>query len=219
MALRKLVDAARYLESIYWRQNDKASLVLYQGLAGCSSQSDRSIRHFLLINGSRFDLLEENKPFIGKEPFPPGRENFPKDITQKEIDDYVAAHPDKKNAIYSPFTVIKRQGSDLVAVPYHVEYKEWLEPAARTLREAADLSDDKAFAKFLRLRADALLTDDYYASDIAIDREQIYVGAGEDGLLVFRRPGLTPSAPPTDRREWPSTTGSGTRRSPSPGSW
>ena len=165
--VQKLVDASRYLESIYWRQNDKASLVLYQGLAGCSSQSDKNIRHFLLINGSRFDLLEENKPFIGKEPFAPGRENFPKDITQKEIDAYVAAHPEKKNAIYSPFTVVKRQGSDLVAVPYHVEYKEWLEPAARTLREAADLSDDKAFARFLRLRADALLTDDYYASDIA----------------------------------------------------
>jgi len=165
--VQKLVDASRYLESIYWRQNDKASLVLYQGLAGCSSQSDKNIRHFLLINGSRFDLLEENKPFIGKEPFAPGRENFPKDITQKEIDAYVAAHPEKKNAIYSPFTVVKRQGSDLVAVPYHVEYKEWLEPAARTLREAAELSDDKAFARFLRLRADALLTDDYYASDIA----------------------------------------------------
>jgi hypothetical protein len=165
--VQKLVDASRYLESIYWRQNDKASLALYQGLAGCTSQSDRNIRHFLLINGSRFDLLEENRPFIGKEPFAPGRENYPKNITQKEIDDYVAAHPDKKDAIYSPFTVVKRQGSDLVAVPYHVEYREWLEPAARTLREAADLSDDKAFARFLRLRADALLTDDYYASDIA----------------------------------------------------
>ena len=165
--VQKLVDASRYLESIYWRQNDKASLALYQGLAGCTGKTDRDIRHFLLINGSRFDLLEENKPFIGKDPFAPGRENFPKDITQKEIDDYVAAHPGKKDAIYNPFTVVKRQGSDLVAVPYHVEYRQWLEPAARTLREAAQLSDDKAFARFLRLRADALLTDDYYASDVA----------------------------------------------------
>jgi hypothetical protein len=165
--VQKLVDASRYLESIYWRQNDRASLILYQGLAGCTSQSDRNIRHFLLINGSRFDLLEENKPFIGAEPFFAGRESFPKGITQKEIEDYVAAHPDRKAAIYSPFTVIKRQGPDLVAVPYHVEYRRWLEPAAAALREAAALSDDKAFANFLRLRADALLTDDYYASDVA----------------------------------------------------
>ena len=165
--VQKLVDASRYLESIYWRQSDKAALALYQGLAGCTSPSDKSIRHFLLINGSRYDLLEENKPFIGKESYPPGRESYPKGITQKEIDDFVAAHPEKRADIYNPLTVVKRQGPDLVTVPYHVEYKEWLEPAARALRAAADLSDDKAFANFLTLRADALLSDDYYKSDIA----------------------------------------------------
>jgi len=62
---------------------------------------------------------------------------------------------------------VKRQGRDLIGVPYHVEYRQWLEPAARALRDAAALSDDKAFANFLRLRADALLTDDYYKSDVA----------------------------------------------------
>ncbi len=165
--VQKLVDASRYLESIYWRQGDKTGLALYQGLAGCTSKSDKDLRHFLLINGSRYDLLEENKPFIGKDSYFGGRESYPRGITQKEIDDYVAAHPDKKEAIYNPLTVIRRQGSDLVAIPYHVEYRQWLEPASRALREAAQLSDDKAFANFLRLRADALLSDDYYASDVA----------------------------------------------------
>ena len=165
--VQKLVDASRFVESIYWRQSDLAGLALYKGLAGCASTSDNNIRRFLEINGSRYDLLNENKPFIGKDPYPPGRESFPKDITQKEIDDYVAAHPDKKADIYNPLTVIKRQGSDLVAIPYHVAYREWLVPAAKALRDAADLSADKAFANYLRLRADALLTDDYYASDVA----------------------------------------------------
>jgi Peptidase family M49 len=165
--VQKLVDASRLLESIYWRQSDRAGLALYTGLAGCTSQTDRDIRRFLVINGSRFDLLAEHKPFIGKDPYPPGRESYPKGITQAEIDAYVAAHPDKKAAIYNPQTVIKRQGSDLVAVPYHVEYREWLVPAAKALRDAAALSDDKAFASYLRLRADALLSDDYYPSDVA----------------------------------------------------
>jgi len=165
--VQKLVDASRLLESIYWRQSDRAGLALYTALAGCTSQTDRDIRRYLVINGSRFDLLDEHKPFIGKDPYPPGRESFPKGITQAEIDAYVAAHPDKKAAIYSPQTVIKRQGSDLITVPYHVEYKEWLEPAAKALRDAAALSDDKAFANYLRLRADALLSDDYYPSDVA----------------------------------------------------
>jgi len=165
--VRKLVEASQYIESIYWRQSDPAALTLYNGLAGCTRAADQQLRRFLLINGSRYDLLNENKPFVGNEPFAPGRALLPRDITQKEIDAYIAAHPDKKAEIYNPLTVVKRQGSDLVGVPYHVEFKQWLEPAAKALREAAALSDDKAFANFLRLRADALMSDDYYASDIA----------------------------------------------------
>ena len=162
----KLVEASRDLESIYWRQSDPEGLALYQGLAGCTSAADKQLRRFLLINGSHYDLLENNKSFIDG-PYRPGRGIFPPGVTRKEIEDYVAAHPAKKDEIYNPWTVVKRQGGDFVGVPYHVEYRQWLEPAARALRDAAALSDEKAFANFLRLRADALLTDDYYKSDVA----------------------------------------------------
>ena len=89
-------------------------------------------------------------------------------MTRAKFDAYVAAHPDAESAL---FTIRKRscagKGGALEAIPYHVAYREFLEPMAKDLREAAALSDDPAFAKFLRLRADALLTDDYFASDIA----------------------------------------------------
>ncbi|MGC2694300.1 MAG: Zn-dependent hydrolase [Candidatus Angelobacter sp.] len=163
----KLVEAAQFLESIYWRQSDPKGLDLYKRLLGCNQVMNQKIRRFLMINGSRYDLLENNKPFVGSDPFPPGRALYPAGITRQEIESYVAKHPEKKTQIYSPFTVIKRQGAELVAVPYHVEYKPWLTGAAAALRQAAALSPDKAFANFLRLRADALLTDDYYKSDIA----------------------------------------------------
>jgi hypothetical protein len=165
--VRKLVDAGRYLESIYWRQSDPEGLALYKGLAGCTGARERQIRHYLLINGSRYDLLAGNKPFIGTPTEAPGRALYPAGITRKEIDDYVAAHPDRKAQIFNPWTVVKRSGSGLIGVPYHVEFAQWLTPAAKALRDAADLSDDKAFANFLRLRADAFLTDDYYKSDLA----------------------------------------------------
>ncbi len=165
--VRKLVEAGRYLESIYWRQSDPAGLRLYTALAGCPRPLQKDIRHFLLINGSRYDLLEGNKPFLADTRYEPGRALYPAGITRKEIDDYVAAHPGKKAEIFSPFTVVKRSGRDLVGVPYHVEYSQWLLPAAKALRDAAAFSDDKAFANFLRLRADALLNDDYYKSDLA----------------------------------------------------
>jgi hypothetical protein len=163
----KLVEASQFLESIYWRQSDPKGLELYKRLLGCNQVMNQKIRRFLMINGSRYDLLENNKPFVGSEPFLPGRALYPAGITRAEIEAYVAKHPEKKAQIYSPFTVIKRQGAELIAVPYHVEYKPWLTGAAAALREAAALSPDKAFANFLRLRAEALLTDDYYKSDIA----------------------------------------------------
>jgi hypothetical protein len=165
--VRKLIEAGQYLESIYWRQADPQGLALYQGLASCPTKSDKDIDHFLLINGGRYDLLEGNKPFLGNTRYEPGHALYPTGITQKEIDAYIAGHPNKKAEIMNPWTVVKRQGKDLVGVPYHVEYKQWLVPAAAALRDAAALSDDKAFANFLRLRADALLTDDYYKSDLA----------------------------------------------------
>ena len=165
--VRKLVEAGQHLESIYWRQSDPVGLALYQSLAGCKGQREKDLRRFLLINGSRFDLLEGNKPFVSGVVGAPGLALYPAGITRKEIDDYVAAHPDKRAEIFDPYTVVKRRGTDLVGVPYHVEYRQWLVPAARALRDAAALSDDKAFANFLRLRADALLSDDYYRSDLA----------------------------------------------------
>lgn len=163
----KLVEASRYLDDIYWRQSDPKALELYKRLEGCSTVMAQKLRRFLMINGSRYNLLEDNAPFVGNDPYSPGRALMPAGITRQEIEDYVAKHPEKRDAIYSPYTVIKRQGSDLVTVPYHVEYAQWLKPAAAALREAAALSPDKAFANFLNLRADALLTDDYYKSDLA----------------------------------------------------
>jgi hypothetical protein len=165
--VRKLVEAGEDLESIFWRQSDPEGLALYQALANCPGANEKNIHHYLLINGSRYDLLEGNKPFLANTRYEPGHALYPAGITRKEIEDYVAAHPVKKAEIYHPWTVVRRSGRDLVGVPYHVAFRQWLVPAAKALRDAASLSDDKAFANFLRLRADALLTDDYYKSDLA----------------------------------------------------
>src|SRR5205814_10063338 len=80
------------------------------------------------------------------------------------------AHPDEKHDVYDERRVVElvsRSPLKLKTTPYHVRYRQWLEPAARHLRNAAGASDDKAFAEFLRLLAKALLDDDYYPSDLA----------------------------------------------------
>ena len=163
----KLVDAAGLLDCIYWRQSDLEGLKLYLSLANSKNPEDQMLRQYLKINGGRFDLIDDNKPFVGTALMPPGRGFFERGITRAEFDTYVAAHADQKAALWSPQTIVRRKGDALEAVPYHTTFREFLVPMARDLREASELTDDPAFAKFLQLRAHALLTDDYFPSDLA----------------------------------------------------
>ena len=52
-------------------------------------------------------------------------------------------------------------------MPYSKAYAADLQKAAGLLREAAALTDNASLKKFLTLRADAFLSNDYYASDVA----------------------------------------------------
>jgi hypothetical protein len=165
--VKKLVEASQYVEDIYWRQGDPEGLVLLLSLEGSKAPGDIGLRRFLMINGSRFDLIRNNEPFVGTTSMSPDHGLYPPGITREQMESYVRTHPEQKEALYAPQTVVRLEGDRLVAVPYHVAYRTWLELAARALNEAAALSDDQAFAKFLRLRAKALLDDDYYPSDIA----------------------------------------------------
>jgi len=165
--VEKLVDASRYLEAIYWRQMDPDGLTLYESLATSKNSKDEALRRYLWINASRFDLLDDDKPFVGTTPMSSGRGFYPQNLTRDQIEQYVKAHPEKKDEIYGSFTVVRWHGDQLEGLPYHIAYRSFLEPAAKDLREAASLSDDPAFANFLRLRADALLTDDYFKSNLA----------------------------------------------------
>ncbi len=83
--VEKLVDASRYLEEIFWRQVDPEALTIYQSLAGSKSPRDQKLRRYLWINASRFDLLDQNKPFVGTVSMPPGRGFYPQGITREQI--------------------------------------------------------------------------------------------------------------------------------------
>jgi hypothetical protein len=161
----KLVEACRLLDDVYWRQSDLDGLALYK------STTNPSLKTLLTIMGGRWDLIDENRPFAGGRamvPMPPGHELYPHDLTRAAVEQYVKDHPADKAAIYDPYTVVKRRpGGRLTGVPYREEYKALLVPMAQALRDAAALSPDASFANFLRLRADALLTSDYYKSDLA----------------------------------------------------
>jgi hypothetical protein len=159
--VEKLVEACRLLDGVFWRQSDLEGLALYQGTR------NQTLKDLLGVMGSRWDLVDRNRPFIGEALMPPGHALYPEDLTRARLDQYLQKHPEDRAAIYNPYTVVKWQGGRLVGVPYHEEYKQLLQPMAKALRDAAALSEDAAFAGFLRMRAAALLTDDYYQSDLA----------------------------------------------------
>ncbi|QNM82017.1 hypothetical protein H8M03_08215 [Sphingomonas sabuli] len=114
-----------------------------------------------------WDPLDEDKPFFGNTPRPDGAGFYPPDMTKTAFDAYLAANPDQKDALTSGYTVVRRDGDRLVAVPYSVEYKQWLEPAAALLEQAAAITTNASLKRFLTLRAQSFRTDDYYESELA----------------------------------------------------
>ena len=157
----QLVEACRLLDALYWRQSDIGGQALYR------STRNPELKSLFGIMGSRWDLIDDNRPFLGEAPMPPGHEFYPHGLTRARLDAYLKLHPEDRTAIYNPYTVVKWRGDRLVGVPYREEYRDLLQPMAKALRDAAALSPDAAFASFLRLRAAALLTDDYYPSEAA----------------------------------------------------
>ena len=113
----KLVEACRLLDSVFWRQSDMAGLHLYQ------TTREPALKQLLGIMGGRWDLLDENRPFVGGDAMPPGHELYPRDLTREQVEQYVARHPEDRAAIYSPYTVVRRQADRLAGAPYHQLYQ------------------------------------------------------------------------------------------------
>lgn len=157
----KLIEASKDLDEIYWRQvsekNPKWRETLPRGAA----------YDYFLINKGPWDRLKEDEPFIAVGPKPPGAAFYPEDLTKEEFEKYVAAHPDQKDALQGLFTIVRRDGVNLVAVPYAAYYADFLKPAAQKLRDAAALTNDASLRTFLNQRSDAFLSDNYRESDMA----------------------------------------------------
>ncbi|HEU6450639.1 MAG TPA: hypothetical protein VFT57_04410 [Gemmatimonadaceae bacterium] len=158
-----LIDAARAMDAIYWREayGDRDSLL--------KSISDADTRRLVEINYGPWDRLADNEPFItGVGPKPPGANLYPHDITKEAFDAAAAASKAHGDSLRSLYTVVRRDSSGaLVAIPYHVAFPEQTKIAAARLREAAKLAEDPGLRRYLEARAKALLSDDYRASDIA----------------------------------------------------
>ena len=151
-----LIDAAQIMDDLFWRQSFGDN---YE--AWLDSIADEKTRRFAELNYGPWDALDDDKPFMeGFGPKPLGARFYPEDMSK---DEFEAAYLPGKTGLYS-FVRRDRDGN-LVLVPYHVEYSEELHAAATLLREAAKLAESPDFANYLKLRAAALISDDFQLSD------------------------------------------------------
>jgi hypothetical protein len=152
-----LIQAAQIMDDLYWQQcfGNKDSLL--------NAVTDEKTKQFVLLNYGPWDKLNNDTPFIaGIGPKSLGAQFYPKDMTKDELEKSGVAD---KHGLYS---LIRRDSSgNLVSIPYHVVYKEPLQKASTLLKQAAELAEDAGLKKYLQLRAEALVTDKYKASDIA----------------------------------------------------
>ncbi|MEL6213447.1 MAG: hypothetical protein AAFQ96_07645, partial [Pseudomonadota bacterium] len=159
--------AGALMSEIYLRQRSEENPALKAGLQTASFENSELILDLFNLHFGPWDTLNDNKPFYGATDMPLGAAFYPDDITREEFDAWIAAHPEDEDAFKSGYTVIRREGDGLVAIPYSVHYQEWLEPAAELLREAAALTTNASLKKFLTLRAESFLSDDYFDSELA----------------------------------------------------
>lgn len=154
-----LIEAADEMNPIFWQQ------AYGNGDSLMASVADPDLRRFIQINYGPWDRLNGNEPFIeGVGPKPSGANFYPTDMTKEEFEAAVGSNPDLR----SLYTLVRRDSlGALEAIPYHVAFAGSLQRAAAKLRESAQLADDEGLRSYLELRAEALLTDSFRASDVA----------------------------------------------------
>ena len=169
-ALQKIIAVAKLYDALYLRQIWSGNDALLKKLEADKTPLGRLRLHYFMINKGPWSQLDDNEPFIeGVGPRPPYANFYPADITKDEFNSWLnSLSADEKEKATGYFYTIRRDANgNLKTVPYSEEYREFLEPAAKLLREAAALTTNTTLKDFLEKRAAAFLSNDYYDSDVA----------------------------------------------------
>ncbi|MDM1548641.1 Zn-dependent hydrolase [Empedobacter falsenii] len=154
--LRLMFKTADIMDDLFWQQAYGAKIDLMDETKG-------EAKEYAKINYGPWDRLNNEAPFInGIGAKPAGATFYPIDMTKEEFEQ--ANIKDGK----SPYSIIRRnREGKLYSIPYHDNFKNQLSKAAEYLTKASELADDAGLKKYLKLRAAALMSDDFYASDLA----------------------------------------------------
>ena len=169
-ALARLVQAARLMDGLFLHQVWAGNGALLVSLAADRSPLGRARLHYFVINKGPWSRLDQDASFVPGVPAKPSGANYyPIDATREEVSAWIESLPPADRAAATGFFTTIRRDADgaLTAVPYSLEYQNELAAAARLLEEAANRSVQPTLVRYLRERARAFATNDYYASDVA----------------------------------------------------
>jgi peptidase M49-like protein len=175
-ALVKLIQAARILNEIFMKQLWDGDIALYTRLQKDTSLLGRARFHYFWINKGPWSYIDQFRPFLPDVPArkPLGANFYPEIMSKDAFERWLAQlSPKEQDEAKSFFTIIRWRentqspSNNLLAIPYSQAYADDLNRAAGLLHEAVALTDNQSLKKFLELRADAFLSNDYYESDMA----------------------------------------------------
>lgn len=176
-AIVKLLEAAKLIDVLQLRQRWDKNEALWAALQNDSSPLGKARQNAFWLNKGPWSVLDENKSFLPTElagikipsQKPESGNFYPSGVSKQAIETWMQSlSPTDKEQAQWFFTVI-RSGTDgkFKIVKYSDEYKPELEKLAALLRQAAASTDNASLRKFLTLRADACLSNDYLPSDFA----------------------------------------------------
>ncbi len=175
-ALVKLIEAARVLNDIFLKQLWEGNAALYARLQKDTTPLGKAQLNYFWINKGPWSDIDQFKAFLPDVPprKPLGANFYPENMSKDAFEHWVAQlSPREQDEAKSFFTIIRwrentqSQSNNLIAVPYSEAYSNDLTRAAGLLHEAAALTDNDSLKRFLNLRADAFLSNNYYDSDMA----------------------------------------------------
>jgi hypothetical protein len=170
-ALAELIVAAKLMDPIFdrqvWAEYPAHEARLIDAAAKGGELERARLEYFWIMRGP-WDRQDHFAPFAVDIPRPPGAGFYPPGLSADEFRVFAEQNPALRSDLDSLFTLVRRDPQHPTAlrpVFYSVAFSQWLEPAAERLEAAAELTQDPSLAKFLRSRAAAFRSDDYYESD------------------------------------------------------
>jgi len=194
IVVEKLYLASKIMDELFLDQVYSKNYQIREELKISNTEEQKLKLELFNMMFGPFDRLEHDAPFIDTLKKPLGANFYPEDMTKEEFEKWIKDNPNDEKAFTSEFTVIRREGEKLVAIPYSNFWIDKLTEASKLLKEAAEYADNPSLKKYLNSRADAFLSNDYYQSDmdwmdlkdhkieIVIGPYEVY----EDGMFNYK---------------------------------